>query len=484
MFLLAVILKTTLVQAADTTPPTKATVDIPTIYSYYKATAMPASFSGKAKDNTGGDGLNANSATFYIKKSDNTYWTGSAWSPTVTWLPTIHDATRGDIEITWTSSVTMPAWTDGTYYVKSKATDKAGYSFEGDEIYFVYDATPPTTNIDSPPSPLASTWIIKDFTLQYDITDTKLLGACKISTKDNGKSWAQKSTACGDNQQLTITVGNGKWCATEGIDMCNVEVYGKDKATNENKVTRSFSIDLTKPTIDSLSHSPKIIIPDTDVTIKAEASDSLSGISYIKIYVDNQLKQPICTSSPCLNTGKYIAGTYSYYVVATDKAGNEQTSATGSFTVIIPDIIPVKKGWNIISVPFTKFEFASSTCETGRNFYNYDSATKTWNIIKNINDLKGGKGYWAYSGKACEIKIIGLKDVLSNDIKNFVVNGWNQIGSPKSSADFSSIKCSGGNIDTILEYDTSAINWKIITDPTANFEKYKGYFIKASGCTA
>ncbi len=470
----------------DNTPPTEATVDVPVNTNYYKAMTMPVTFSGKARDNTGGGGLNANSVTFYIKSGSN-YWTGSTWTAAQTWLATTHSATTGDTEITWTDNINLPAWSDGIYYVKAKAVDKVSNTFEGNEISFTYDNTPPTVNIDSPD---ASKWFSTDITVQYDATDANF-ASCTISTKDDGGSWSPNACINGLDQKLTITVGKGKTCKTEGTDMCSVEVYGKDKAGNENKVTRSFSIDLTPPTIDSISHSPtEYITPDTDVTITVQASDQIipagsSGLADIKIFVDGQLKQT-CITSPCVFTAKYPdvqKTTHSYYAEANDKAGNNVKSSTNSFTVYIPEDMPLKKGWNIISIPYVKDKYVvtSSTCDSGRHLYNFNTATKTWNIVKAVKDVQDGKGYWIYSERDCVIKILGIKEIQSNDVKQNVINGWNQIGAPASSSDFNSIKCGGGTIDKVLSYDSLAESWKVLTGGD-NLEKYKGYFMKVSGC--
>lgn len=134
----------------DTISPTKATGEAPVHNTRYNSATMPTTFSGKAKDNTGGTGLNANSVMFYIKRdSDNKYWTGSIWSSSLTWLATTHSATSGDTEITWTDNVALPSWADGTYRAKARATDKAANPFDGSEISFIYDTTPPVITITS-----------------------------------------------------------------------------------------------------------------------------------------------------------------------------------------------------------------------------------------------------------------------------------------------------------------------------------------------
>ena len=87
---------------------------------------MPASFTGSAADGTNGAGLAANSTTVTLQRSsDSLYWTGSAWSASVTSLATTHGATSGATGATWTSAATMPDWSaqsDGTYVVTAKVT--------------------------------------------------------------------------------------------------------------------------------------------------------------------------------------------------------------------------------------------------------------------------------------------------------------------------------------------------------------------------
>src|SRR5205814_22157 len=56
----------------DNTAPATASVTSPAGGSSYRATTVPASFSGSVADNTSGVGLNANSTTFTLQRaSDN-----------------------------------------------------------------------------------------------------------------------------------------------------------------------------------------------------------------------------------------------------------------------------------------------------------------------------------------------------------------------------------------------------------------------------
>lgn len=133
----------------DITDPQTASITAPADGTYYNASTMPANFSGKAADDLGGLGLNANSTEFYIQRSsDNHYWDRTNWdSTTVQWLETTHLETTDGSETDWTSSTTLPTWADGTYKSAAKAIDKNGHTFTGSEITFYFDKTIPTGSI-------------------------------------------------------------------------------------------------------------------------------------------------------------------------------------------------------------------------------------------------------------------------------------------------------------------------------------------------
>src|SRR5439155_306984 len=139
----------------DKTAPTTASVTTPANGSSFSASGVPASWSGSAADNSGGVGLNANSNTFTLERSsDSFYWTGSTWQAVVANLATTHSATTGSTTVTWTSSATLPTWssqTDGTFTVQATATDKGGNTFTGSAITFILDATPPTLAVTTTP---------------------------------------------------------------------------------------------------------------------------------------------------------------------------------------------------------------------------------------------------------------------------------------------------------------------------------------------
>src|SRR5438876_787225 len=141
----------------DNTAPITASVTTPANGSAFRPATVPASFSGSAADNSGGMGLNANSTTFTLQRSsDSFYWTGSAWQAGAANLATTHAATTSNTAVTWTSSGTLPTWSsqsDGTFTVKATATDKAGNTFTGAVVTFTLDKTNPiTASVTTPAS--------------------------------------------------------------------------------------------------------------------------------------------------------------------------------------------------------------------------------------------------------------------------------------------------------------------------------------------
>ncbi len=101
-----------------------------------------------------------------------------------------------------------------------------------------------------------------------------------------------------------------------------------------------FVLDATAPVIDVTSaHSPSAPDSSDSIDITGAATDNLSGIVQMQIFVNNNLTET-CTysaraSATCdTDVGPFPAGTtVSYFVTARDQAGNVATSTTNSFTV-------------------------------------------------------------------------------------------------------------------------------------------------------
>ncbi|MDQ3814702.1 MAG: Ig-like domain-containing protein, partial [Armatimonadota bacterium] len=106
--------------------------------------------SGTAADNSGGSGI-ARVDLLIKRASDNTYWTGSAWSATSTPLST---TLSGTTTITWTRNSGMPTGSslpNGSYSLTATAYDKANLSKAVTiTVTVLVDTVAPTVSITKP----------------------------------------------------------------------------------------------------------------------------------------------------------------------------------------------------------------------------------------------------------------------------------------------------------------------------------------------
>ncbi|HRZ50419.1 MAG TPA: hypothetical protein P5043_00320 [Candidatus Paceibacterota bacterium] len=103
-----------------------------------------------------------------------------------------------------------------------------------------------------------------------------------------------------------------------------------------------FGLDRAKPTA-SINHSPVSVANTDSVTYTANGQDALSGLTNISIYVDGVLAKSCpfagqTSLQQCVFTaGPYSSGSsHTYYLKATDRAGNVNQTPVKSFTVTGP----------------------------------------------------------------------------------------------------------------------------------------------------
>ena len=292
---------------AENIAPQTASVTTPVASTYYKASNIPAAFSGQTADGTGGTGLDANSTTFYIERtSDNHYWDGNDWDATTTqWLATTHSATADNSAVTWTSDSTLPTWSSGeTYTSAAKATNKTSQTYTGSEITYYYDSEAPVTATVSSPNngstytpetmPATFAGYLGDGSSGFGVNANSTTFYLKNGSDQywTGSEWSGTETWLTTTHSATVVGGSTDW--TDAITLpswsngtYSVKAKALDKADNTFEGTAiSFSYSSTGAEI---SYSMDKFY---DVYNSSSCPDSISGTAtgtnidhvYIKIY--------------------------------------------------------------------------------------------------------------------------------------------------------------------------------------------------------
>ena len=117
----------------------------------------------------------------------------------------------------------------------------------------------------------------------------------------------------------------------------NVGISENVPMSGVSEFNQSFVLDTTPPTID-LSRQPSSAVINHGGRIRTSATDDLSGVTEIDIYVNDTLERSCSYASVYSATCEFTfdslpAGEYEYYAVAKDRAGNTSISEVGSFEV-------------------------------------------------------------------------------------------------------------------------------------------------------
>jgi hypothetical protein len=274
-------------------------------------------------------------------EADSTYWNGSSWVAGETWF---------DAAGTTSWSYSMPSLSDGkSYIVKAKAADKAGNESPIASGSFIFDATNPTVMLNN----------ILDFvksliSISGTSADTAPGQVDKIqvqirNTTDNtywnGSSWVATEIWLGATGTTSWSysvpsLSNGK----------SYEVNAKsiDKAVSESPIASgSFIFDTTNPTV-TLDNIPDSIKSLTSVS--GTAVDTLLGqVDKVQVQIKNTTDNTYWNGTSWVATETWLDATgtaswgyfmpslpsdksYTVKVKSIDKAGNESTIASESFT--------------------------------------------------------------------------------------------------------------------------------------------------------
>jgi outer membrane protein OmpA-like peptidoglycan-associated protein/5-hydroxyisourate hydrolase-like protein (transthyretin family) len=242
--------------AADTSMPTTATVTTPSDGSAYYPGTMPTAFSGQAADDPSGAGLNADSTTFRLQRSsDSYYWNGLDWQAAPLDLATTQAATTGGTSVTWTHTAGLPNWalqTAGTYTARATATNKDSNTYSGAAITFT----------------LA---VLKDVTVTATGSNKVYDGTAAASVTVTSTDFAPGDSVTAAYTSATFDdkiVGNGKHISVTGITLSGPDA-GKYNLLN---TTASTTANITpKPVTGSFTSANKIYDGTTDASATARS---------------------------------------------------------------------------------------------------------------------------------------------------------------------------------------------------------------------
>ncbi|MBI4896340.1 MAG: hypothetical protein HY832_02220 [Candidatus Aenigmarchaeota archaeon] len=244
---------------------------------------------------------------------------------------------------------TYPA---GQRFFSVLAHDKAGNTVFGSGSFIVAD--PP-----KPPEFLSpASWYKNSFTVSVRLQQPEAgvkLSNCVYQIVDhvNKKSaWIPIVPSCAGFQDVTrpLRVSVPSQC-TDGSSTCAVTVtvtddHGPNGQGKTSSFTHSFSIDTVLSSV-TVSHIPTNPVAKESLNISTTATDALSGVKKIDMYVGDTLvktcttvfsdcRMPLCSDSTKCKTGEYYVDpgvSHSYHAIAEDNAGNTK-QAVGVFSFV------------------------------------------------------------------------------------------------------------------------------------------------------
>ncbi|MBD3184771.1 hypothetical protein GF312_20990 [Candidatus Poribacteria bacterium] len=202
---------------------------------------------------------------------------------------------------------------------------------------------------------------------------------------------------------------------------------------------------MSSPDADSVVHG--------QVVLTAHALDSM-GIHKVEFYPDTpETSEPIAVDyngppwEVIWDTEGYPFGNYNLYARAYDRTYlrpsetqlkvHYKDSASVPVTLALSSEIPLRDGWNLISIPVETFENSVSsllsridgTCEA---VWGYDPITLKWfryetsgpDFLNDLTNIKSGYGYWLLMNGSGMLKAVG------DQAPGFITlyPGWNLIG--------------------------------------------------------
>lgn len=240
---------------------------------------------------------------------------------------------------------------------------------------------------------------------------------CRFS--NDGSTWSSWEI-CTPSKSWTLISGDGTKTVYYEI---------KDDAGNVGSDSETIFLDTTAPVITHTQTVTKRVVGET-TGITATITDT-NGIASKTLYYNDGTEHPLTMTNGEGNLysatipASTSKGTLTYYITASDNAGNPQTSPT--YTIIVHDLIwDLSSEWNLVSVPKDLVDSLVPTNEMwsydGTNWIEpttIDAGVGYW--IKNNPETKVG---WNYAGD-CSGELCLPSGKINTDALN---PGWNLIG--------------------------------------------------------
>ena len=197
-------------------------------------------------DEAGGSGVNLSSV---VVKLDGTAVAAS----TVT-----HTAVTNGYSFTYTPSAAM---SDGSHTVAITASDNDGNAADQKSTAFTVDTVPPTLNVTSPTDGLVTnSGSVTVAGTTNDATSSPVTVKIKLNGTDQGAVTVSNSGAF----SKAVTLANGK---------NTIVVTATDAAGKESSVTRTVTLDTTKPKITAATITPNPVDAGKSVVISVTITE-------------------------------------------------------------------------------------------------------------------------------------------------------------------------------------------------------------------
>jgi len=133
--------------------------------------------------------------------------------------------------------------------------------------------------------------------------------------------------------------------------------------------------------------------------------------------------------------------------------------------------LPLKSGWNLVSVPFTHAQYVVPA-NSIQTIYSYNPITRGYDGPVQISSLEPGKAYWIASTRDCIVNVTGEP---THPIVKSLTAGWNLVGGSDNTVPFISITIDpSGSWGASFVYGYNAQSR--LYEPATILQSSKGYW--------